>query len=58
MKHLLKMSDLSKEEIISILDLADQLKYEQKNPHSPPAAGGKIPGHDLPEILHQNQGVL
>lgn len=35
MKHLLKLLDLSKEEIISILDLADQLKYEQKNhiPH-------------------------
>lgn len=35
MKHLLKMLDLSTEEIISILNLADQLKYEQKNgiPH-------------------------
>ena len=31
MKHLLKMLDLSKEEIIDILNLADQLKYEQKN---------------------------
>ena len=28
MKHLLKMLDLSTEEIIEILDLADQLKYE------------------------------
>ena len=28
MKHLLKMLDLSKEEIIDILNLADQLKYE------------------------------
>ena len=27
-KHLLKMADLSKEEIIDILNLADQLKYE------------------------------
>mgnify|MGYP003294010146 CR=1 FL=1 len=35
MKHLLKMLDLSTEEIISILDLADQLKYENKHniPH-------------------------
>lgn len=35
MKHLLKLLDLSKEEIISILDLADQLKYESKHhiPH-------------------------
>ncbi len=31
MKHLLKMLDLSKEEIIEILNLADQLKYENKN---------------------------
>ncbi len=35
MKHLLKMLDLSKEEIIEILDLADQLKYQTKHniPH-------------------------
>ena len=31
MKHLLKLSDLSGEEIVDILNLADQLKYEQKN---------------------------
>ncbi len=31
MKHLLKMLDLSKQEIISLLNLADQLKYEQKH---------------------------
>ena len=31
MKHLLKMHDLSKEEILDILNLADQLKYENKN---------------------------
>ena len=31
MNHLLKMLDLSKEEIIDILNLADQLKYEQKH---------------------------
>ena len=35
MKHLLKLLDLSKEEILDILNLADQLKYEQKHgiPH-------------------------
>ncbi len=31
MKNLLKMLDLSSEEIIEILNLADQLKYEQKH---------------------------
>ena len=31
MKHLLKMMDLSGQEISEILDLADQLKYEQKH---------------------------
>jgi len=31
MKHLLKLSDLSTEEITEILNLADQLKYEAKN---------------------------
>jgi len=31
MKHLLKLGDLSKEEILEILDLADKLKYEKKN---------------------------
>lgn len=31
MKHLLKLADLSAEEILDILNLADQLKYERKN---------------------------
>lgn len=31
MKHLLKLLDLSTEEIIDLLNLADQLKYEQKH---------------------------
>jgi ornithine carbamoyltransferase len=31
MKHLLKLMDLTGEEILSILDLADQLKYEKKH---------------------------
>jgi ornithine carbamoyltransferase len=36
MKHLLKMLDLTSEQIIEILNLADQLKYEQKHgiPHA------------------------
>ena len=31
MKHLLKLEDWSPEEIIRTLNLADQLKYEQKH---------------------------
>jgi ornithine carbamoyltransferase len=31
MKHLLKLADLTKEDIYHILNLADQLKYERKN---------------------------
>lgn len=36
MNHLLKLLDLSSEEIVDILNLADQLKYEQKHgiPHN------------------------
>ena len=35
MKHLLKLQDLTKKDILDILNLADQLKFEQKNgtPH-------------------------
>ena len=31
MKHLLKLGDLTKEEIVKILDLADELKYKKRN---------------------------
>ncbi|MBR5515884.1 MAG: ornithine carbamoyltransferase [Clostridia bacterium] len=31
MKHLLKLMDLSKKDIVEILNLADQLKYEKRN---------------------------
>ena len=31
MKHLLKLLDLSGEEIVQLLNLADQLKYETKH---------------------------
>ncbi len=44
MKHLLKMLDLSKEEIIGILNLADQLKYEQKHGIKHPRLQGKTLG--------------
>ena len=44
MKHLLKLLDLSKEEIIDILNLADQLKYENKNGIEHPVLKGKTLG--------------
>jgi ornithine carbamoyltransferase len=44
LKHLLKLSDLSKDEIIDILNLADQLKYELKNNIPHPRLQGKTLG--------------
>ena len=41
MNHLLKMLDLSKEEIIELLNLADQLKYEKANNIPHPHLTGK-----------------
>lgn len=44
MKHLLKMLDLSTEEIFDILNLADQLKYELKHNIEHPLLKGKSLG--------------
>lgn len=44
MNHLLKLLDLSSEEIISILDLADQLKYERKHNIAHPHLAGQTLG--------------
>ena len=44
MKHLLKMLDLSTDEIIDILNLADQLKYELKHCITHPHLKGKTLG--------------
>ncbi|MEA4999630.1 MAG: ornithine carbamoyltransferase [Candidatus Limiplasma sp.] len=44
MKHLKKLGDLSTEQIMSILNLADQLKYEQKHGISHPLLAGKTLG--------------
>ena len=44
MKHLLKLLDLSGEEIIEILNLADQLKYETKHGIEHPYHKGKALG--------------
>lgn len=44
MKHLLTMEQLSEKEILSILDLADQLKYERKHNIDHPLLKGKSIG--------------
>ena len=44
MKHLLTMEQLSEKEILSILDLADQLKYERKHNIEHPLLKGKSIG--------------
>lgn len=44
MKHLLKMLDLSSEEIIDLLNVADQLKYERKHNIPHPHLQGKTLG--------------
>ncbi len=44
MKHLLKMLDLSQQEIFEILDLADQLKYQTKHNIPHPILEGKTLG--------------
>ncbi len=44
MKHLLKLSDLTENEILGILNLADQLKYEKKNGIPHPLLAGKSLG--------------
>ena len=58
MKHLLKLLDCTPEEITSILDLADQLKYERKHhiPHRP--SGGQIHRSDFPEVIHPYQSFV
>ncbi len=44
MKHLLKLSDLTPQEITELLNLADQLKYEQKRGIAHPRLAGKSLG--------------
>lgn len=44
MKHLLKLGDLTKEEILDLLGLADQLKFERKNNIPHPILSGKTLG--------------
>ena len=44
MKHLLKLMDLSGQEIIELLNLADQLKYERAHGIAHPHLAGKTLG--------------
>lgn len=44
MKHLLKLADLTQHEILDILNLADQLKYEKKHGIPHPTLAGKTLG--------------
>ena len=44
MNHLLKLLDLTPEEITDLLNLADQLKYEQKHGIPHPLLAGKTLG--------------
>ncbi len=44
MKHLLKLGDLSREEILDLLGLADQLKFERKNNIPHPVLAGRTLG--------------
>ncbi len=44
MKHLLKLGDLTKEEMLETLGLADQLKFERKNNIPHPRLAGKTLG--------------
>ena len=44
MKHLLKLGDLSRDEILDLLGLADQLKFERKNGIPHPHLAGKTLG--------------
>ena len=44
MQHLLKLQDLTKNEILDLLNLADQLKYEVKNGIEHPHLKGKTLG--------------
>ena len=44
MKHLLTLEQLSKDEILEILNLADQLKFQKKNGIAHPILKGKTLG--------------
>ena len=55
MKHLLTMEQLSEKEILSILDLADQLKYERKHHIEHPLLKYWF---DLSKVKYKNKSFL
>ncbi len=57
-KDLLKLLDLSSQDILTILDTADQLKAMKKSGHPAPLPGRENPSHDLREELHPHPGLL
>ncbi len=58
MKNLLKMSDLSPAELTHILDVADQLKAEQKAGRHRAAAGGQERGAAVLQGVHPHPHQL
>lgn len=57
MKHLLKLEDWSTEEIINTLNLADQLKYEQKHGIEHKILKGKSLGMILVHTARHTMGA-
>ena len=58
MKNLLKMSDLSPAELTHILDVADQLKAQQKLGGTAPLLAGKNGGSDVLQGVHPHPHQL
>lgn len=58
MKHLLKLQDLTREEILSVLNLADQLKFERNNGIHKDYLKGKKIGNDFPKGFHAHPRFL
>lgn len=58
MKHLLKLEDWSTDEIINTLNLADQLKYEQKHGIEHKILAGKTLGMILRSQAQEQEYLL
>lgn len=58
MKHLLKLEDWSTDEIINTLNLADQLKYEQKHGIEHKILAGKTLGMIFEKVKHKNKSIF